>query len=62
MLVLARKIDEEIVIAQNIVIRVVEIRNGSVRLGIDAPKDVPVHRAEVFDAIQSQGPRLPVAR
>ena len=54
MLVLSRKIDEQIVIADNIVITVVEIRGDKIRLGIDAPKHVPVHRKEVYEAIQKE--------
>jgi carbon storage regulator len=52
MLVLSRKINETIVINDNIVITVVDIRGDKVRLGIEAPKDVPVHRQEVYDAIK----------
>ncbi len=52
MLVLSRKLNEQIVIAENIVITVVEIRGDKVRLGIEAPKNVPVHRQEVYEAIQ----------
>ncbi|MCE2804495.1 MAG: carbon storage regulator CsrA [Gemmataceae bacterium] len=55
MLVLSRKINESIVINENIVITVVEVRGDKVRLGVVAPKDVAVHRQEVFDAIQSGG-------
>lgn len=51
MLVLSRKKDESIVINDNIVVTIVEIRGDKVRLGIDAPRDVPVHRQEVLDAI-----------
>ena len=51
MLVLSRKKDESIVINSDIVITVVEIRGDKVRLGIVAPKDVPVHREEVYEAI-----------
>lgn len=51
MLVLSRKKDEAIVINDNITIVVVEIRGDKVRLGIEAPKEVPVHRQEVFEAI-----------
>ncbi len=51
MLVLSRKKNESIVIDNNIVVTVVEIRGDKVRLGIVAPKDVPVHRQEVYDAI-----------
>ncbi len=54
MLVLSRKRDEQIVISDNIVITVVDIRGDKVRLGIEAPKDIPVHRQEVFDAIQRE--------
>lgn len=54
MLVLSRKKNEAIVIADNITIVVVEIRGDKVRLGVEAPKDVPVHRREVYDAIVRQ--------
>ncbi len=52
MLVLSRKKNESIVIDDDITIVVVEIRGDKVRLGIEAPKEVPVHRREVFDAIR----------
>ena len=52
MLVLSRKKDEKIVIGDNISIMIVEIRGDKVRLGIDAPRDVSVHRREVYDAIK----------
>ena len=52
MLVLSRKINETIIINDNIVVTVVDIRGDKVRLGIEAPKDVPVHRQEVYDAIK----------
>ncbi len=52
MLVLSRKRDESIVINDDITIMVVEIRGDKVRLGIEAPKEVPVHRREVYDAIR----------
>lgn len=51
MLVLSRKQNESIVINDNIIIVVVDIRPGTVRLGIEAPKEVPVHRREVYDTI-----------
>ena len=54
MLVLSRKKNESIRIGEDITIVVVEIRGDKVRLGIDAPKDVPVHRREVYDAIKRQ--------
>ncbi len=52
MLVLSRKKNESIIINNDITIVVVEIRGDKVRLGIEAPKDVPVHRREVYDAIK----------
>lgn len=52
MLVLSRKRNESIVINNDITIMVVEIRGDKVRLGIEAPKQVPVHRREVYDAIK----------
>lgn len=52
MLVLSRKVNEKIVIGDNVVVTVTEIRGDKVRLGVDAPMEVPVHRQEVFDAIQ----------
>lgn len=55
MLVLSRKVGEQIVIANDIVATVVEIRGDRVRLGIEADAKVPVHRREVFDAIQRDG-------
>lgn len=54
MLVLSRQRDESIVIGDNVVITIVDIRGDKVRLGIKAPSEVPVHRQEVFDAIQRE--------
>lgn len=47
MLVLSRKLNEQIVINENITITIVEIRGDRVRIGIDAPKDAPIRRAEL---------------
>ena len=52
MLVLSRKKNESIVINNEITVVVVEIRGDKVRLGIEAPKEVPVHRREVYEAIK----------
>ena len=54
MLVLSRQRDESIIIADNIKITIVDIRGDKVRLGIDAPKEIPVHRQVGFDAIQRE--------
>lgn len=54
MLVLTRKTDEKILIGEDIVITVIEMRNDSVRIGIEAPRAVKVHRAEVVDAVSQE--------
>lgn len=51
MLVLSRKKNESIVINDNVVITIVDVRGDKVRIGIQAPRDVSVHRQEVLDAI-----------
>ena len=51
MLILSRKKNQSIIIGDNITVVVVEIRGDQVRLGIEAPKEIAVHRREVFDAI-----------
>lgn len=52
MLVLSRKRNESVVINDQIVVTVVEVRGDKVRLGIQAPRDVPIHRSEIMAAIQ----------
>jgi carbon storage regulator len=52
MLVLSRKSNETIVIDGRIIVKVVRVEGGTVRLGIEAPAEVAVHRQEVFDEIQ----------
>jgi carbon storage regulator len=54
MLVLSRKKDERIIIGDQITVMVIEIRGDKVRLGIDAPKEVTVHREEVYEAIRRE--------
>ena len=56
MLVLSRKKNESIIINDDIVITVVEVRGDKVRLGVEAPKEVPVHRNEVYEAIKRNAP------
>jgi carbon storage regulator len=57
MLILSRKLNEQIVIGDGIVITVVAIRGGNVRLGIEAPNHVPVHRKEVYEALRQESGR-----
>ena len=54
MLVLSRQRDESIVIGENVVVTIVDIRGDKVRLGIEAPSEIPVHRQEVYEAIQRE--------
>ena len=54
MIVIPRKVGESIVIWDNIIVTIVEIRGDKVRLGITAPKSIPVHRKEIFEAIQRE--------
>jgi carbon storage regulator len=51
MLILSRRVGETLVIGENIKLTVLAAKGGQVRIGIDAPKDVSVHRAEVFERI-----------
>ncbi len=57
MLVLSRQRDESIMIGDNIVVTIVDIRGDKVRLGINAPTEIPVHRQEVYEAIQRENVR-----
>lgn len=54
MLVLSRHRDESIMIGDDVVVTIVDIRGDKVRLGIEAPTSIPVHRQEVYDAIQRE--------
>ncbi len=54
MLVLSRHRDESIMIGDNVMITIVDIRGDKVRLGIEAPQEIPVHRQEVYEAIKRE--------
>ena len=54
MLVLTRKVGEGIIIGDDIKISIIELKGGGVRIGIDAPREVKVHRQEVFDQIKQE--------
>ena len=57
MLVLSRQRDESIMIGDQVAVTIVDIRGDKVRLGIDAPSEIPVHRREVYEAIQRENLR-----
>ncbi len=57
MLVLSRRKDESIMIGDDVEITIVDIRGDKVRLGITAPKTIPVHRREVYERIQREKDR-----
>jgi carbon storage regulator len=54
MLILSRKLDEKIMIGDDITITIIEIRGDQVRIGVEAPQNVKVFRREVFDAIKAE--------
>ena len=54
MLILSRKVNEKVVIGDDITISIIEVRGDQVRIGIDAPKKIKVFRQEVFDAIKEE--------
>lgn len=58
MLVMSRHRDESIIIGDDVVITIVDIRGDKVRLGIRAPQDVSVHRQEVYDAIKREKEKI----
>jgi carbon storage regulator len=62
MLVLSRKQDEKIIIGDSITLMVVSIQGDKVRLGIEAPKHVSIHREEVYQAIQRERQTPPTAQ
>lgn len=57
MLVLARKVGQSIIIADNIVLTVIEVRGEQVRIGVDAPKSIAVHRKELLEQIRAENLR-----
>lgn len=58
MLVLTRQVGEQIIIGEHdciITVTAVEVRGNKMRIGIDAPKDIPIHRAEIFEELVEAG-------
>ena len=58
MLVLTRKKNEKIVIDENIIITIVDVRGDKVRIGIDAPDHILIHRQEIFEQLQNNSPNV----
>jgi carbon storage regulator len=58
MLILTRKLEEALIIGDDIVVQVLDIRGGQIRLGISAPRDVSIHRQEIYDRIHVQKAKI----
>ena len=54
MLILTRKVGEVIMIGEDVVVKVLGVRSGQVKIGIEAPRELPVHRHEIFERIKSE--------
>lgn len=66
MLALTRRVGERIVIGDNVIITIVDIKGDSIRLAIDAPREIKIYRGEIFDAIAAENkeaavPQIPAA-
>lgn len=59
MLILTRKTGESIMIGDSVVVKVLGVRAGQIKIGVDAPKDLPVHREEIYKRIQEEGDDKP---
>ncbi len=59
MLVLSRRKDESIMVGEDVEVKIVDVRGNKVRLGITAPRSIPVHRKEIYEAIHCQKPQRP---
>ena len=55
MLILTRRVGETLMIGEHVTVTVLGVKGGHVRIGINAPKDVPVHREEIYRRIQAKG-------
>jgi carbon storage regulator len=60
MLILTRRIGESVVIGENVTVTILGVKGNQVRVGIDAPKDVAVHREEIFERLQHEQAAKPI--
>jgi len=58
MLILTRRIDETLMIGDDIAVKVLGVKGNQVRLGIEAPKEVPVHREEIYERINNEAHKV----
>lgn len=61
MLILTRKVGETIVIGDDIRVSVLSVQGNQVRIGVDAPRDIVVHREEIYDRIQGEAKHKPTS-
>ena len=54
MLILTRRVGESLIIGDDVVVNILGVKGNQVRIGVDAPKEVPVHREEIYDRIQAE--------
>lgn len=57
MLILTRRVGETLMIGDDVTVTVLGVKGNQIRLGVNAPKEVPVHREEIYERIQSEGER-----
>jgi carbon storage regulator len=62
MLILTRKAGQSLVIGEHITVKILEVKGDSVKIGVEAPREIPVHRQEVFEAIKQENQAAAMVR